>query len=438
MIRPLHDGLILRTLSEGVISDRENLPSFIETGFVGFGADFAAMLNAWQRNLIDGHPTTTLDDIFIVVDPAKDDQIVAATTLIPQTWQYAGIPIPAGRPELVATHADYRRRGLIREIFSAIHARSAERGHLLQFISGIDHFYRQFGYDYAIPLGVTLTLPIGNAPALADGETQRYTLRPASDADLPDICRWSDAYAAETLVSVSLTDMEWHHQAFRLHDNHALKSTLHVIVDEAGERVGYVRLRNAIYNGLLSVISFVVGDNTSYFDTCYDVLRELKRIAADLPEKPHLLGFWSGLHPTPDAMIGGLFSASRSNFPYTWYIRIADLPSFLQQIAPVLADRLAQSGARGYTGILKIGFYARKRLVVRFERGTLYAAEMEPDISPEAPIRLPYHTLIGLMLGYRRVSELRSAFPDVEASAKDETLLEILFPKRLSWVIPIV
>lgn len=438
MIRQLDSGLVLRTLSEGVTSDREHLPSFIETSFVGFGVDFAAMLNAWQRNLIDGHPTTTLDDIFIVVDPAKDDQIVAATSLIPQTWQYAGITIPASRPELVAAHAEYRRRGLIREIFSAIHARSAERGHLLQFISGIDHFYRQFGYDYAIPLGVTLTLPVGNVPALAAGETQRYTLRLASESDLPDIRRWSDAYAAETLVSVTMTDEEWRHQAFGLLDNHAINTTLHVILNEAGEHVGYVRLRKTVFNGLLSVMSFVVGDQASYFDACYDVLRELKRIAGDLSEKPHLLGFWAGLHPTAEAIIGGLFSAAKSSSPYTWYIRIGDLPAFLHRIAPALAARLAQSGARGYTGTLKIGFYAQQRLVLRFERGALSAAEMEADSPPEAPIRLPYHTLIGLMLGYRRVSELRSAFPEVEASAKDEALLDILFPKRHSWVVPMV
>jgi hypothetical protein len=59
-------------------------------------------------------------------------------------------------------------------------------------------------------------------------------------------------------------------------------------------------------------------------------------------------------------------------------------------------------------------------------------------VSSGVSIRLPYHTLIGLMLGYRRVSELRSAFPDVEAKAKDEALLDTLFPKRHSWIVPMV
>ena len=37
-----------------------------------------------------------------------------------QTWTYGGVPFEVGRPELVATHPDYRRRGLVRAQFEAV------------------------------------------------------------------------------------------------------------------------------------------------------------------------------------------------------------------------------------------------------------------------------------------------------------------------------
>jgi predicted acetyltransferase len=72
--------------------------------------------------------------------------------LIPQTWTYAGVPFGVGRPEAVGTDPDYRRRGLIRMQFEVLHGKSAAMGHLVQGITGIPWYYRQFGYEYALDL----------------------------------------------------------------------------------------------------------------------------------------------------------------------------------------------------------------------------------------------------------------------------------------------
>ena len=40
-------------------------------------------------------------------------------------------------------------RGLIRMLFEMIHARSQAEGDLVQAITGVAYFYRQFGYEYA-------------------------------------------------------------------------------------------------------------------------------------------------------------------------------------------------------------------------------------------------------------------------------------------------
>nr|AIA18563.1 Acetyltransferase (GNAT) domain protein [uncultured bacterium] len=151
MLKQLPDGLILRSLSENIASDVERLPDFYASiNAADDTDDIKEGVRVWTRDLMHGHATVTLDDIFVVVDPAKDDLLVSATLLIPQTWRYEDVVIPVGRPELVATHPDYRNRRLVRALFDALHERSAALGHNLQVITGIAHFYRQFGYTMSL------------------------------------------------------------------------------------------------------------------------------------------------------------------------------------------------------------------------------------------------------------------------------------------------
>jgi GNAT superfamily N-acetyltransferase len=104
-------------------------------------------LRIWTRVLMSGdHPTTSAAD-FVVVENTEEHKIVSTTCLIPQVWTYDGINFQVGRPELVGTDPAYRRQGLTRKIFDAIHALSAAYGHQVQVITGIPWFYRQFGYE---------------------------------------------------------------------------------------------------------------------------------------------------------------------------------------------------------------------------------------------------------------------------------------------------
>jgi ribosomal protein S18 acetylase RimI-like enzyme len=73
--------------------------------------------------------------------------LVACVCLWQHTWEYAGIPFGVGRPEYVAVDPAYRRRGLVREIFTLLHARSALRGDLIQAITGIPYFIANLGMN---------------------------------------------------------------------------------------------------------------------------------------------------------------------------------------------------------------------------------------------------------------------------------------------------
>jgi len=148
--RDLGDGLVLRWATP---ADSEAIARF--NGRIhGDGEAPNPFVVGYTRDLIsDGHPTVGPGNFSLVEDTRDGDKVVSSLCLIPQTWTYAGIPFGVGRPEIVGTDPAYRRRGLVRAQMEVAHARSAALGHLVQGITGIPWYYRQFGYEYALALG---------------------------------------------------------------------------------------------------------------------------------------------------------------------------------------------------------------------------------------------------------------------------------------------
>lgn len=131
-------------------------------------------------------PLQTVGDLALVED-TKTGALVAGAALMRQRWEYAGIPFGVGRPEPVGTHPEYRNRGLVRQLFAMMHARSEGRGDLAQAISGIPYFYRQFGYEFALDLSGSQSMPFSGIAKLKDGEVEPYRLRLAEQDELMQI-----------------------------------------------------------------------------------------------------------------------------------------------------------------------------------------------------------------------------------------------------------
>ena len=111
------------------------------------------MMESVHRHMSGDFPLMGPGDYAVIEDVGKEgNPLVACTCLWRREWEYDGIAFGVGQPEFVATHPDYRNRGLIRKLFEMVHARSEAEGHLVQGITGITYFYRQFGYEYALEL----------------------------------------------------------------------------------------------------------------------------------------------------------------------------------------------------------------------------------------------------------------------------------------------
>ena len=163
----LEDGLILRTAKDE--QDVERVAALTKTVFEGEEVD------TLTRGLFLHHPDTSLDDLIFVQDE-KSGKAVSTLCLIPWTWRCEDVEIPAGELGIVGTLEEYRGRGLIRKQVELFKQRLRERGCLLSQIQGIPYFYRQFGYEYALPLERWLKLQVRRIP---DRPESAFTFRQA-------------------------------------------------------------------------------------------------------------------------------------------------------------------------------------------------------------------------------------------------------------------
>lgn len=450
MQRELKGGLILRTLSEGHKSDSENLPQFYMHVFKEDGDDDAESFPGWVGDLIsDAHPTTTLDDFWVVVDPARDIEankaeggnIVSAILLIPQTWRFGDVSLPVGRIELVATHKDYRRRGLVRKQFEAAHARCDSLGHLMQGITGIPEYYRRYGYTMAVELDARMGIPMYAVPQLKAEAKPKFTLRPATDADAEQLHQWEQYRARGSALSHIRTPDLWRYEISGRDPESTFKAHIQVISDaEHHGDVGFVMF--SVAWGRAQVWSYIVGPESSYVATFDDVLRGIKSTVDEIykekpDDAPRSIAFDTGVDPTVDRMIGLMRGGVVRNNSYAWYIRVPDFVAFFEHVKPVLEKRVADSGANRYTGELKINLYELSHIVMTFDAGKITRIERNDDPQGSADFNIHRDNLMDVIFGYRSVQDVTHWFADVYGNRQGTILMEAMFPKQRSYLVPL-
>lgn len=426
--RDLGNGLVLRVATS---DDVEQLARF--NGWI-HGPDHVGEAEAaWTRDFMSpAHPSCGPSNVFLVED-TRAGKVVSTMCMFPQTWTYAGIPIPVGRPEAVGTDPEYRRRGLVRALFEVVHAKSASMGHLVQGITGIPWFYRQFGYEYALDMARGRVLSFSAIPRLKEGEPERYVLRPMREDDLAWVATLYERDTARSLVACPRTDRLWRYLLSGYSPQSFESKLLRVIETEAGRPVGYVAAERELTR-FFPVRELAVVDGESVRAIMPSVLRALELMArteADAQKKTveGLAFTFEREHPAFEA-IPEYFEPAR--LPYAWYLRVPDLPALLKRIAPALEARLARSALAGHTGEIRIDEYVRGTKIA-FERGKIVMIEpWDNSGRPGASAGFPPFVFLQLIFGFRSLVELQAAFPDCLAEDEAAVLLGILFPRQSS------
>ena len=441
--RDLGDGLALR---RATAADAEPLAQF--HGRV-FGRErFDELLAAYVRYyMLESHPVIGPSNVLVVQD-THTQQLVSSMMLIPQTWTYAGIPFGVGRAEVVATDPAYRRRGLVRAQFAVLHTISERMGHLVQGITGIPWYYRQFGYEYALDLGGGRMAYFSNVPALKAGdaanpsaraEAEAYRLRAMTLDDRPFAASLYDRDCARSLVACPRPESLWRYMLDESPQAMAFRVPLQIIETLDGRAVGYLQTSRELWGDLVVVNEIAFAPGQSVRAAMPAALRWMKTFGEEESQrqsKPvNAIHFSLGReHPVYEAVPELL---PRTRIPYGWYIRVPDLPRFIRHIAPVLNARLARSAMAGYSGELKISEYERGIRLV-FENGTLAGAETwQPTMEETGESGFPYRAFLRLVFGEKSLGELRAFYPDCWAKDEADVLLNALFPRQSSCVMPV-
>ncbi|HET9912346.1 MAG TPA: GNAT family N-acetyltransferase [Anaerolineales bacterium] len=436
ILRDLGNGLVMRRSTR---ADADALAEF--NGRIhGENALDTQRVAAWTHDLLARpHPTMQPED-FTIVEETATGRIVSSMNLIPQTWTYEGIEFRVGRPELVGTLPEYRNRGLVRLQFEEVHKWSAEHGDMVQGITGIPYYYRLFGYEMALDLAGRRFGYEPNVPKLKDGEEEPYCIRPATAADLSFIAELYERAIQRHAIACVRTPEVFKYELSGQSENSVNRFVALVIEDKTGEPVGYFQHYSALGLTGLAALWYELKPGISWLAVTPSVVRYLWNQGQEYARregKPCTsFGFKLGaVHPVHEVLGDNLPNRYQ---PYAWYLRVPDLPGFLDHIKPALEKRLAESIAVGHSREIKISFY-REGLRLVLEKGLLTAIEpWKPAPADAGAIAFPDLTFLQLLFGYRSYDELHQSFADCWCDNEEvRALINILFPKKYSDVFPI-
>ena len=412
--QPLQDGLVLRTAARE--RDVERVAAFIGTIH---GPGVASM----TRNLFIHHPHTRGGDLIFVED-GRSGQVVSSLCLIPWTWRYEGVEIPAGEMGIVGTLEGYRHRGLIRAQVDVFKRQLRERGCLLSQIQGIPYFYRQFGYEYALPLEGGLRLEFRDVPTPPD---EPFSFRAATRDDLPTLARLYDEAAGDLAIHAARDQATWRYLLAHTGGTDMERDTW-IVQGADGQIAGYMCVPKHHFGEEL-VVSEV---SHLGFDAALAALDHLKKLAVERDKPGVRLNLPAGCTLMQLARSLGAHDLGT----YAWQIHVPDFAPLLRALAPVFERRITESPFARLTRDVRLSLYC-EALVLRFVEGRLTEVISEGTTDDEAILRLPPLQFIPLVLGYRTVEELRAAYPDMRVTPTGRLLVDTLFPKASSFIYTI-
>jgi hypothetical protein len=284
-----------------------------------------------------------------------------------------------------------------------------------------------------------------DVPQLKEGEGEPFTVRPATEADLPFFAEVSDAGHQRDLLACLRDEALWRYELDGKSARNVSARVLGVIESREGVPVGVLAHPPFLWGEVLVATEFELKPGTSWLAVTPSVVRYLwatgQRYAEAEKKKCAAfgLGFGDGSnsswgHPAYRVMHT---LTPREWKPYAWYVRVPDVAALLRHIAPVLEQRLADSIAVGHCGELKLSFY-RSGVRIKFDVGRLSFEPWQPQVGEDRDAAFPDRTFLHLLFGHRTFDELRQIYPDcgVEGDTA-RVLLEALFPKRLSNLWPV-
>jgi predicted acetyltransferase len=374
-------------------------------------------IDPFVRKLLSDHPTMKLNDFFAIKHQGK---IVAGLNLIPLEWSVGGVLMKVAELGCVATLPEYRRQGLQRRLIRAFHKQAAEQEYDLCAIEGIPFFYRQFGYEYALPLDEETRIELDRIPDY-QGEVN---VRPFTARDIPEAMRLLTECQSKFYVHSIRDERIW-----KMQQETGLVSADRFegyVFEKDGKTLAYIRMSENPQNKEL--ILREASDIDRYVGKA--ILKFLRDVGRQRGLDT-LLSRLSHYDSLTDQLIA--LGGTERTPPYAWQIRIVNYLRILQKMKPLFESRLAASAShRNLNETLTFNFY-RFIIEVSVENGKITDIR-EVDSTEDRAIRLNPLVFAQLLLGHRSREELEMTYPDFLIRPSHKNLIDVLFPKLPSYI----
>lgn len=369
------------------------------------------------KKLIDCHPKMSLNNFFVVKDRGR---MVSTLNLIPVTWSVGGIPLKVAEMGHVGTLLEYRGKGLIRRLIDEFHRDAKDQEYDLAVIEGIPYFYRQFGYEYAIPLLEETKIRLDQIPEIESG----IGIRPFNEADIPKAMTLLAQSQKRFCVHSVRDEHVWRtqHETKIASDPEPFEA---YAVEEQAELVAYFRMRENTKDKELILTEITEVDQLS----AQAVLNFLKRYGME-HRLQTLSSNISYEEPITEHLVA--LGAIKRVQPYAWQLRIIDYAKIFEKLKPLFESRLAVSMYHKLSETLSFNFRLFT-IQMTIKDGEIVNIQ-KINTGQRSTIGLNPLAFVQLLTGYRSCQQLEDAFPDVRFDVSHRHLVDVLFPKLPSYI----
>jgi predicted N-acetyltransferase YhbS len=368
------------------------------------------------KKLIAHHPMMTLKDFFVIKHHGK---IIASLNLIPVKWSIGGVPLKVAEMGCVATLAEYRHRGLQRRLINEFHMQATKQEYDLCAIEGIPYFYRQFGYEYAIPLNEETRIRLDQIP---DYES-KLEIRPFTEKDIPKTMQLLTQSQRKFYVHTVRDEQIWKMQQQTSHASEGKFDSF--VVEKDGDMLGYLRISDKPENKELVLRETA---DTDYY-TGKVILKFLKDTGKQRGFET-LIANISYREPLSEQLVA--LGAIQRIPPYAWQIRIIDYIKIFKKMKNLFEKRLATSSYCHLTEKLNFNF-RHYTIEVSVEDGAITNIQ-KSESNEDRTIGLNPLVFTQLLLGHRSRNELETIYPDFGIRQSHKHLIDVLFPKLPSYI----
>jgi len=348
-------------------------------------------------------------------------EVAGALRITTDTIRIGEARLRSGGFGWVATHPDFRHKGVARELMADTLSYMHRQGYHVSMLFGIPNFYHRFGFattlaDYSTHIRVAELIAPPN-PALLPDVFKGYKVRKCKPGDIPTIQKIHETGDADTACSLLRIRMHYTRRWERWQETRVLTNT-------AGKVLGYYLPEE--FQGNWQIREVGTTDQTSASALLYhlaqwahDKYLSILRISAP-PFHPFIryVTQFTSTHETLNIRNGEGMMA------------VLNLEETLESMLPEWESLLAASALNNAKVEVSI-FVGRQAFHIRANRGVV-------DIGAggaENKLSLSAQDLIHLLSGYRHLEDVLAQKRRILSPAAQE-FLSVIFPKRAPYVWP--